>query len=38
MWQQMDDGFPTVYAWAGGRTAFDRLTEEFYRCVRDDDA
>jgi hemoglobin len=33
----MDDDVPTVYAWAGGRAAFDRLTGEFYRRVRDDD-
>ena len=33
----MGDDVPTVYAWAGGRAAFDRLTEEFYRRVRDDD-
>ena len=26
-----------MYTWAGGREAFDRLTEEFYRRVRGDD-
>lgn len=33
----MDEDVPTVYTWAGGREAFDRLTEEFYRRVRGDD-
>ena len=28
---------PTLYEWAGGRPAFDRLTEAFYRRVRKDD-
>lgn len=34
-----DDGeaVPTLYDWAGGRGAFDRLTECFYRRVRADD-
>jgi hemoglobin len=27
---------PTLYEWAGGTEAFDRLTEVFYRHVRDD--
>lgn len=27
---------PTLYEWAGGMEAFDRLTEAFYRRVRDD--
>jgi hemoglobin len=28
---------PTLYEWAGGREAFERLTETFYRHVREDD-
>jgi hemoglobin len=28
---------PTVYEWAGGQEAFDRLTEAFYRRVRADE-
>jgi hemoglobin len=28
---------PTLYEWAGGQAAFDRLTEAFYKRVRADD-
>jgi hemoglobin len=28
---------PTLYEWAGGQEAFERLTEAFYRRVREDD-
>lgn len=28
---------PTLYEWAGGEAAFDRLTEAFYRQVRADE-
>jgi hemoglobin len=28
---------PTLYEWAGGQEAFDRLTEAFYRRVREDE-
>ena len=28
---------PTLYEWAGGQEAFDRLTEAFYTRVRADD-
>lgn len=28
---------PTVYEWAGGAEAFERLTEAFYRRVKEDD-
>ncbi|TDB91952.1 oxidoreductase [Actinomadura sp. KC216] len=31
------DGTPTLYDWAGGIEALDRLTEEFYRHVRKDE-
>ena len=33
----MQGSTPTVYEWAGGQAAFDRLTEVFYRRVRDDE-
>ena len=33
----MSDRVPTLYEWAGGMAAFDRLTEAFYRRVREDD-
>jgi hemoglobin len=32
-----DQDHPTLYEWAGGRPSFDRLTDAFYRKVRDDD-
>jgi hemoglobin len=32
----MSEG-PTLYEWAGGQEAFERLTEAFYRRVREDD-
>jgi hemoglobin len=32
----MQGSTPTVYEWAGGQAAFDRLTDVFYRRVRDD--
>jgi hemoglobin len=28
---------PSLYEWAGGREAFERLTEAFYRAVLGDD-
>jgi hemoglobin len=31
------DDVPTVYEWAGGSEAFERLTEAFYGKVREDD-
>ncbi|MEW9625874.1 group II truncated hemoglobin [Rhodanobacter geophilus] len=31
-----DDGIPSLYAWAGGLPAFERLTEIFYQRVPDD--
>ncbi len=33
----MQGSTPTVYEWAGGQAAFDRLTDVFYRRVRDDE-
>ena len=33
----MQGSTPTVYDWAGGHAAFDRLTDVFYRRVRDDE-
>ena len=33
----MQGSTPTVYEWAGGHAAFDRLTDVFYRRVRDDE-
>jgi hemoglobin len=33
----MNDATPTVYEWAGGTEAFERLTETFYGKVREDD-
>jgi hemoglobin len=32
----MNDAVPTLYDWAGGAEAFERLTETFYRKVRPD--
>jgi hemoglobin len=32
----MQGSTPTVYEWAGGQAAFDRLTDVFYRRVRED--
>jgi hemoglobin len=31
------ESVPTVYEWAGGEEAFERLTEAFYQRVREDD-
>ncbi|GAB3790927.1 group II truncated hemoglobin [Dyella agri] len=31
-----DDGIPSLYAWAGGQPALERLTEIFYQRVPDD--
>lgn len=33
---ESDDRTPTLYEWAGGMSAFERLTEVFYRRVRND--
>ena len=33
----MTDDTPTLYEWAGGAEAFERLTEVFYGKVREDD-
>jgi hemoglobin len=33
----MSDGVPSVYEWAGGSEAFERLTEAFYKRVRRDE-
>jgi truncated hemoglobin YjbI len=33
----MNDATPTLYDWAGGTEAFERLTETFYGKVRQDD-
>ena len=33
----MQGSTPTVYEWAGGQAAFDRLTHVFYRRVREDE-
>ena len=33
----MGDGVPTVYEWAGGQDAFERLTVAFYARVREDE-
>ncbi|MEC4020206.1 group II truncated hemoglobin [Streptomyces sp. H27-D2] len=33
----MTDSIPTMYEWAGGAEALERLTEEFYRRVRNDE-
>ena len=33
----MQGSTPTVYEWAGGQPAFDRLTDVFYRRVRNDE-
>jgi hemoglobin len=33
----MQGSTPTVYEWAGGQAAFDRLTDAFYRRVREDE-
>jgi hemoglobin len=33
----MQGSTPTVYEWAGGQAAFDRLTDVFYRRVREDE-
>jgi hemoglobin len=33
----MADATPTLYEWAGGADAFERLTEAFYRRVREDE-
>lgn len=33
----MAEHTPTIYEWAGGAPAFERLTEEFYRRVREDE-
>ena len=33
----MQGATPTVYEWAGGQAAFDRLTDVFYRRVRNDE-
>jgi hemoglobin len=32
----MTDPVPTIYEWAGGQSAFERLTEVFYEKVRQD--
>ncbi|GAA3286419.1 oxidoreductase [Dactylosporangium vinaceum] len=32
-----DNGIPTLYEWAGGSAAFEKLCEAFYRQVRVDD-
>ena len=32
----MQRSTPTVYEWAGGQAAFERLTDVFYRRVRED--
>lgn len=32
-----DEAVPTLYEWAGGTQAFERLTEVFYRSVVKDD-
>jgi truncated hemoglobin YjbI len=34
---QMSDSVPSVYEWAGGMEAFERLTEAFYRRVHEDE-
>ncbi len=31
------DDLPTLYDWAGGADAFERLTEAFYRRVAEDE-
>jgi hemoglobin len=33
----VNDGAPTIYEWAGGGEAFERLTAAFYTRVREDD-
>jgi hemoglobin len=33
----VDAETPTLYEWAGGQDAFERLTDAFYRRVREDD-
>ena len=33
----MSEAVPTLYDWAGGGAAFERLTELFYAKVREDD-
>src|SRR6266516_4324554 len=33
----MNEGTPTLYEWAGGAEAFERLTEAFYKRVRADE-
>jgi hemoglobin len=33
----VSDGIPTVYEWAGGQAAFERLTAAFYARVREDE-